>query len=168
MRLFIAIDPPEQIQEYFKSIQTELDPSIKLVKSFHLTLKFLGEVDESTSNKVIETLSKVKFDPFELETTNLGAFPNENYTRVLWIGIKDQPDLMKLQKDIEDALSEFKFKKDFNFHPHITLARVHKKIKFPNIETEPESFKVNNFIIYKSTLTPSGPVYKILKTLKSF
>ena len=159
MRLFIAIDLPEQIQKYFKIIQKKLDSSVKLVKSFHLTLKFLGDVEEDTTTKIIKNLDQVKFNKFKLETTSLGAFPNENFVRVLWIGIKEQPGLIKLQKNIEEALVEFKFKKDLSFHPHITLARVHKKIEFPNTKTEPKSFEVKNFRLYKSKLTPSGPVY---------
>ena len=71
--------------------------------------------------------------------------------------------------DIETALKKFRFKKDFKFHPHITLARVSfvkDKEKFQEllkIKTEEKSFSVNKFTLYKSELTPVGPIYTKLQ-----
>ena len=178
MRLFIAIDPSIEVQEYIKIIQTKLDKDLaklRLTSSFHLTLKFLGDVNEELSEKIIEKLGSVKYEKFELKTSNKGVFPNKNYIRVVWLGLQENLILNKLQNNIENALKEFKFKKDFKFHPHFTLARVSfvkDKQNFneslQKIKTEEKSFPVKKFILYESTLTKQGPIYKTLKTFASF
>ncbi len=175
MRLFIAIDPSIEVQKYIKRIQARLDKDLaklRLTSSFHLTLKFLGDVNRELCEKVIENLKKIKFDKFKLKTSNIGVFPSQNYVRVIWLGVQENIVLNKLQQDIENAL---KVKKDFQFHPHITLARVSfvkDKTRFKEflqkIKTEEKSFDVDSFILYESTLTKEGPVYTKLKTFVSF
>ena len=160
MRLFIAIDLPIEIQEYFRIIQKKFDTSVKLTKSFHLTLKYLGDVD-LTKEVIIKKLNKISFTKFKLQTTELGAFPNNEFIKVLWVGLYDNPELFKLQKNIEKTLSHIK--NEFDFHPHITLARVNNKISFPQIKIEKKEFIVNSFVLYNSTLTSSGPIYKKIK-----
>jgi len=163
MRLFIAIDVSKEVQDYLLKIQSKLDRSVRLTKSFHITLKYLGEVSENLVPKIKEKLDEIKFEDFELELLELGTFPNKNFIKVIWIGVKDQLQIMKLQEQVEKKLKEFNFKRDFNFHPHITLARVNRKIKFPNINIEKIEFKVSNFYLYQSTLTPQGPIYTKIK-----
>ena len=173
MRLFIAIDVSKEVQEYIRIIQGKLDKDLaklRLTPSFHLTLKFLGDVNEGLSEKIIENLKKIKFDKFELKTSNIGVFPNKNYIRVIWLGLQESLALNKLQNDIENSLKEFRFKKDFKFHPHFTLARVSfvkDKVKFKDslkkIKTEEKSFPVSKFYLYQSILTKEGPIYTKLK-----
>jgi len=77
MRLFIAIDLDNE--SYFKEIQDKIGSNgskINFTKTFHLTLKFLGEVDESQVPKLKELLQKVKFESFKIKTTKIGVFPN--------------------------------------------------------------------------------------------
>ena len=170
MRLFIAIDSPIDVQEYIKKIQSKLNTDLaklRLTKSFHLTLKFLGDIKQL--REIIDQLSPVKFNKFELKTSNIGVFPNENYIRVIWLGIQESLALNKLYNDIELALKKFRFKKDFEFHPHITLARVafiKDKLKFKEslkIKTVEKKFHVKEFILYESTLTKQGPIYRKIK-----
>jgi 2'-5' RNA ligase len=173
MRLFVAIDTPKELGDYFKSLQTQLDKAsakLRLTSSFHLTLKFLGDIDEKTAEKIIRRLEKIKSNPFILKTENIGVFPNSNYVRVVWVGLSKNQELISLQKNIDNVLEEFNFKKDFDFHPHITLARVgfvsdntkfNESIK--KIKIGEKSFEVKNFILYESNLTPKGPIYKIKK-----
>src|SRR3989344_3664164 len=105
-------------------------------------------------------------EEFELELSELGAFPGRDYIRVIWIGTKENPILMKLQKDIENALESFGFKKELDFHPHLTLARVQTKMDFPDIKIENKKFKVDRFILYQSILKPGGPEYIKLKEIR--
>jgi len=168
MRLFVAIDLDEE--DYFKQIQGQL-PKIKgsFPKTFHLTLKFLGETGKKDA--IIKKLEKIRFKPFKLKTTKMGVFPSDNYIRVVWLGLNENKDLMKLQEDIEKSLEEFNFKKDFDFHPHITLARVKfipdkkgfiDKVKQINIEEK--GFEVKEFKLIKSELTRERPIYEDIKT----
>ncbi len=170
MRIFIAIELPEEIKSYLKQIQKNIT-GIKgsFTKDFHLTLKFLGEVDKESLEKLKENLIKIKFTPFKLKLSSLGFFPNESYIRVLWIGVEPEDSIKKLQKEVERSLSKFNFKRDFNFKPHLTLARV-KYIenksefveKLKELKIKSLDFEVTRFYLIKSTLTEQGPVYERL------
>ena len=169
MRLFIAIDIPEQVKKQIEDIkeQIKIDGKANFMKTddIHLTLKFLGEADDPEDIKA--KLSKIKFKKFEAETSKLGVFPNENYIKVIWLGLKDHTKLAELKQQIDKTLPEFK--DDHDFHAHLTIARV-KFIKnkpeliksLKAIKIEPKTFKITNFKLYKSTLTPEGPVYEEL------
>jgi RNA 2',3'-cyclic 3'-phosphodiesterase len=176
MRLFLAIDLPKEIIDYISPIQDSLDKSsarLTLSKSSHLTLKFLGEVDETKVNSLVEFLKGVKFDKFSLKTTEIGIFKNWNYINVIWLGLKESTELKQLHENIEKSLTEFNFKSDFDFHPHITLARVSYvnskealKKNIESIKTEEKLFEIKEFILYKSTLTSTGPIYTKIKEFK--
>src|SRR3989344_4493211 len=168
MRLFIAIDIPEEIISGIKKLQAELDSSLasfKLVKSYHITLKFLGEVNEAASNDISSELEKVNFSSFNLITSEIGAFPDKDNARVIWLGLDESKELSNLYGSIKNNLLKFDFKKEFNFHPHITLARVSyikNKQKFTEnlslLRVPSKTFNAGEFILYESTLTKDGPV----------
>jgi len=172
MRLFIAIDF-EELKEYFTELQNNLlkeNVKLTLTKTYHSTLKFLGEVQETNIEKIKEQLKKIKLEEFEVNLDDIGVFPNENYIRVVWVGINPKEKIIELQKNIEDSLKEFDFKKDFRFHPHITLARVKFVKDKPNfiaslkkIKIDRKKYMVKIFKLIKSTLTPEGPVYEDLE-----
>ena len=167
MRLFIAIDFNE-LRDYFVELQGALPKNARpsLTKSFHLTLKFLGEVQPDDADKIIGMLKNVKFVPFFVFLDSIGLFPSENYIRVVWVGIKPEEKIFELQKNIDEVLKSL-FKKEKDFKAHITLARV----KFPEdkksfveqikkINVENKKIEIKDFRLVKSTLTPKGPVYE--------
>ena len=82
MRLFLAIELPDEVKDYLFSIKDNFKDWARVnwigKKNLHLTLKFLGNVDEKLINKIIEKLREVKFSKFDLELDNLGVFPSEN------------------------------------------------------------------------------------------
>lgn len=171
MRIFIAIESPESFNNYFKELQNTIKNDIKatFTKSFHLTLKFLGEIEEIKVEKIKALLKKIKFSSFNLSLSNIGVFPNENYIRVVWIGLNPVDKIITLQQKIDTTLSDLDFKKEKKFHPHITLARIKhikdkrefierlKKIKIKKLD-----FTLNKFKLIKSTITPEGPIYEDL------
>jgi 2'-5' RNA ligase len=171
MRLFIAIDFKDQ-EDYFKELQKQIPTdtaNIKNVNVFHLTLKFLGEVEEEKIPKIKEALSYVRFKPFKTNLTNLGYFPDSSYIRVIWVGFEPKEEMIRLEKDVEKVLEEFHFTKDFEFVPHLTLTRVKfvkdkaKFVKAVNqIKTNKVEVEVKEFKLIKSTLTGEGPVYEDL------
>ena len=166
MRLFIAIDLPEEFCQTLKDIQSALasEGHLVLTKSFHLTLKFLGDVSETQAFRIQEGLKRVRFRPFQLSTTHLGVFPNKSYIRVVWLGLDSPPRLIDLLKEIDKALESY-FPKEKKFIPHITLARVKSisnKAAFLeklNISMPPLSWQVTSASLYRSILTPTGPEY---------
>ena len=124
MKLFIAIGFNE-LRDYFSDLQKQLPANarLSLVKSFHLTLKFLGEVQPNKVNEIISLLRTIKFETFYIYTDSIGIFPTENYIRVVWVGLKPEEKVLELQKNIDDSL-KWVFKKEKDFKAHITLCRV--------------------------------------------
>ena len=176
MRLFIAIGVSEEAYDYFLELQKQIDCDLAKVvftKTFHLTLKFLGDVDEAKKDKIVELLKKAKSDPFTAGLSNIGVFPDENYIRVVWLGLEPKRKIIELQQKIDNALAGI-FPMDKRFHPHITLGRVKfvkDKKKFveilKEIKVEKKSFEISDFKLIKSTLTPEGAVYEVLNEFKA-
>jgi len=178
MRLFIAIGLQENIKEYLINIQESIGNALAKIMwvnddQMHLTLNFLGEVNSADIDKIKENLSKVKFEEFSFCLDSIGVFPNENFIRVVWIGIKPEEKVIELKKDIDNNLKGFK--EDYKFKPHITLGRVKfvedknkfvKKLK--KIKVENRKIDVRSFKLIKSTLTKQGPVYEELYIFNKF
>lgn len=176
MRLFVAIDFNELREELAKAEENIPEDMAKLNKvgTFHLTLKFLGDVHDDDVSKIKAKLKKIEFNPFSLTLDKVGFFPNENFVRVVWVGVKPIKEVVELQKKIEDALLEFKFKRDFEFYPHITIARV-KFVKdkenfvgaLKGIIVKEKKIDVKDFRLVKSVLSPDGPVYEDIASFSS-
>ena len=170
MRLFIAIDFNE-LKDYFVELQSSLpkNAELSLTKTFHLTLKFLGEVQPDKVEILNKSLKEIAFKPFSVNLDSIGVFPSEDYIRVVWVGLKPEEQVLELQKNIDENLKKL-FKKEKDFKPHLTIARVKyiedKKQfvdKLKRIKVENKKINVNNFKLVKSTLTPKGPVYEGLE-----
>jgi len=167
MRLFIAIEF-SNLKEYCQTIQEKLkstDAKLNFTKTYHLTLKFLGEIQESKLEQIKAALSNIKFKNFTVKLNSTGTFPSENYIRVIWLGFKDNRDIIDLQNKVDTALEQM-FPKDKKFSPHLTLARVKfvkdkKQLidKIKAIKIDPIESNIKSFKLIKSTLTPDGPIY---------
>ncbi len=181
MRLFIAVEI-KQIPTILSLIENikQTGADIKLVEpeNIHLTLAFLGEIEDSKLAKIEDSMNSVKFPKFDIVLRGIGAFPSISRPRVVWVGIEKGFNYMK---DIRTQLvNNLKSKgirpeDDKEFVPHITIGRV----KGPR-----NLFKLSNFIIkntndlygeievneiklFKSTLTPKGPIYEVLYTIRA-
>jgi RNA 2',3'-cyclic 3'-phosphodiesterase len=174
MRLFIAIELPKEVIAELARLQTELGMfGLRMVKEFHLTLKFLGDVPDSKIEKVKETLRAITFKPFTAELAETGVFPNPSYIRVVWAGVKGDT-ILQLQKDIELEFEKLGWGRDKDFKPHLTLARVNfvkdkaaLADKLKALKARKIQFEVGEFKLIKSTLTPSGPAYETQEVFRS-
>ncbi len=164
MRAFIAIDVP-----YFDSIkklQSSIKGKFKAVEpeNIHLTLKFLGDIKEGEIEKIKKIVENCKPAPFVMKLKGLGFFPNENYIKIVWIGVEEPEPVSEVMRCIDSRISRLGFKKEKSYVPHITVARVKGKITIDNLKTlKDESFgelKVTELKIKKSTLTEKGPIYE--------
>lgn len=181
MRTFIAIPIPEECRAMLDRLQQDLrtfrsDVRWAAVPSIHLTLKFLGDANPETLPELtmsIESAVKVHAG-FELRLHGLGCFPNQRNPRVIWCGIEGETEhLSALHQSVETACAPFGFAPENRaFHPHLTLGRVKGKRNLQplldciKIGSDLEcKFKADRFNIYKSTLTPQGAVYTVLKTI---
>lgn len=185
MRLFIAIEIPDDIKEFLYQLiclKTSLDGvSIVQKGNFHITLKFLGEVKESLIPDIANTLKKIscQFSPFTLRITYPGVFPDKFKPRVIWIGTENTDNLKEMAKRIDEEMESFGFKRENkNFKSHITLARVknfhngkylYDKIIKRFSEKSPQlQFQVKEFVLMKSILTAKGSIYDVLQRFPLF
>lgn len=174
MRLFIAFDVSDEVKSYLSGLQKQLpDSNSILAIEFHLTLKFLGEVDEEQVPEIISCLKKVKFSKFFAKTGSLGVFPSEKMVRVVWVGLNPEDKILALEKHISEVLPDFV--DNHEFHPHITLSRIKfvknnssfiKKLK--SIKTKEIEFEVGSFKLVQSVLAPTRAVHEVLEEFKSF
>lgn len=170
MRCFLAIEIEKEAKKELMKIQKQLpDAKMKLVgeENIHLTLKFLGEVEDFKINKIRETLKQIKFGKFKANLGNTGIFPSPNFIRVVWVSLEPSEKIKELHKIVDEILEKEKIREDKAFESHITLARI-KFVKekqgfvdeLEKINVKPVEFEVNSFVLKKSTLTEKGPVYE--------
>ncbi len=170
MRLFIALDVNSQIIQECERLQAML-PHIGISKTqhYHITLKFLGEVQPDVLEKIKSALAGIKAEKFTLRTTTIGIFPSEEYIRVIWIGFAKEEKIFLLEREINAALNPLGCKQEKAFQPHITLARVKsinnrenllraiRKAEVQSIETS-----VVEFVLYQSIRIGKNQQYKPL------
>ncbi len=176
IRAFIAVDLPDALIEEVASLQTELKRTgadVKWVeaRNLHLTLKFLGDIEETLVPTLEEALTGLVHPrtPFMFHLEDLGAFPRVSHPRVVWVGIKNgQEDLMALASSVESALSRLGIPKEERpFSPHLTIGRVRSSDRLTPLvqKLQSASFKgkvpapVDHLTLYQSALSPQGPTY---------
>ena len=180
MRCFIAIDLPDEVKKELTEIQKKIpieDTKIINVKPeiMHLTLRFLGEVDSENVNKIKLILNSLKVKQFKAKLSSIGIFPDENFIRVVWVGLEPKEKFKEIYDLIENELSKIKIEGDSRFESHVTLSRVKfvkdkKKFieKLKKIEIKPIEFTVDNIKLKMSSLTSNGPVYNDLFSTKAY
>ncbi|MGB9721587.1 MAG: RNA 2',3'-cyclic phosphodiesterase [bacterium] len=172
MRTFVAVEISESQRKTvweFILEQKKANLPVKWVayENLHITLKFLGEIDEKKFNLIIPTLREIstRTKSFKFQLENAGCFPGVRNPRVIWIDVTTgAQELIALAKELEDSLVKYGFKKeDKKFHPHLTIGRIKTFCKVDEIISKAiktEQSLINEFVLFKSTLLPSGPVYE--------
>jgi 2'-5' RNA ligase len=180
MRTFIAIEISDDIKKMLDQIESHLKyagADVKWVKpeTIHLTLKFLGEINEEKCEEVKEALNSIAkyMKPFELTLKDMGAFPKIENPRVVWVGLgKGAAESAALASGIDDLLSKTGFAKEERpFSPHLTIGRVRSPMNKDKLKEKMSSASSNfqlsavpphqvaSVILFKSTLTPQSPIY---------
>lgn len=173
IRCFVAVELPANMREEIGRLQGSFAmDGLRLVKPelVHVTIKFLGDVQQERVGQVAGALGRVKAAQFPVRVKGMGAFPGRA-VRVLWLGLDG--DFQELYRKVEQALSPLGYAPEKRgFSPHVTLGRVAS----PGAEMNRElfsrianfssldigSFTVDRFYLKKSTLTRGGPIYEDL------
>ena len=178
LRTFIAVDFPQDYIKKITHIQSKLKNfNVKLVDPnlVHITLKFLGDVNENKIEHIAEALDEITIPSFDARIGNVGVFPKPQYVKVVWLGAEG--NFEQLHDDVEAVLKPFRFKKDRRgYTAHATLARVkhipkEDKDAFLKVLDELKDVEVGTFHadaikLKKSTLTPEGPIYETLHEVR--
>lgn len=173
VRAFVALELSAEIREELRAAQeilrgcparlTFVDPPL-----IHITVKFLGEVDERILPKIIAALRSIPFVPF-MVTAGRVTVNNPRRPHTVWCEIEDGGKSRDIFRLVEAALEPLGFLRETRpFTPHATVARV--KVAAPSLFTQIDlqkdrtygSCAVTGLKLKKSTLTPNGPVYEDL------
>ncbi len=134
-RFFIAVLIPEAVKTEIEKAQAELRRALPAGgvrwagrEQFHLTLKFLGNVEAQRAGALAEAVRKAcgTFAALELRAERVGFFPDQRLPRVVWAGVRDRQDrLPELQGVVETAVVDFtRQEPQQNFTGHVTLGRI--------------------------------------------
>jgi 2'-5' RNA ligase len=177
-RAFIAIEFPDSVIKEIARVQelvskTKLTGKMTELENLHLTLKFLGEIDDSQVSMVKKRLNEIKFETMKLKLGKIGTFSVRGNPRIVWIKIEGK-GIYDLQKKIDLVLKDEGFALEERFMGHLTIARVRyvkdKKgfLEHVNkIHVKPVGFECSEFKLKKSELKPIGPTYSDIEIYKS-
>jgi len=166
MRAFIAFDFPEELKDRLYEIQSMLkDISNKgswvSKNNFHLTLKFLGEIDEVYIEDIDRILKNISanFNPLKIELNELGYFNRRNNEyRVVWSGLEGDMEVLNSIYDLlEENMQKIGFPKDSReFSPHVTLVRRYKtNLDFHKIKAYVKAYLENQYVLDNLVLMKS-------------
>ena len=181
MRTFVAIEIDELTRQRITELQDALRAAVPRLRwsdprRMHLTLKFLGEVDESRIELIRAELERVAAGTasFKIRIREVGVFPPSGPPRVVWVGAKGESGALTRCRDaVEAGIAPLGFPtEDRPYRPHLTLARCpDSRItrSLPAMMNEHRHFDagemtVRQFVFFRSTLTRQGPIYEPIST----
>ena len=176
VRTFIAVEPSDAIKTGLAAAGHSLRGTparISAVEAplMHITLKFLGEVPESHIPKIAAALESIRAEPYRITVSRVSAFGRP--PRVIKAEISDCGATADLARQIDTLLLSLGIAKDPKpFSPHLTIARVreYSPALLPKITALKDqqfgSCTIDEVVLKKSTLTPSGPIYETIAGVK--
>lgn len=178
-KLFLAISTQEGLEpsgpQIIKKLRTNADQrklDIRWVpaNNYHVTLVFLGNTDENKLPE-IESLMRegaAEAPPFHLKISDVGAFPDEFSSRVLWFGVQNSKTLRALQENLTRKFKDHHYPiEDRVYSPHLTIARLRnphktKDLMSPFVRKKIGKVSVQEIVLYESVGSMPFPVYKPL------
>jgi 2'-5' RNA ligase len=178
LRLFVAVDVGDAVRDEVARVGSLMNEALAALiapprvtwvgkQAIHLTLSFLGEVEEASVPGLQQRLSEpFPIAPFDVEWHGLGAFPSPRHPRTLWIGVgKGANELGVLESAVSRRLNRVEVDAQ-PYHPHLTLGRVRTAgagVKweqvFQSITVRGVRTQVQRVTLYRSALSPRGPHY---------
>jgi len=178
IRTFVAVPVPLEVTRPLAAFAGKVGPEAGRIRwvdpeSMHLTLFFLGDVVEDRVPIIEEALERAAAGvrPFTARLDELGAFPDLERPRVIWVGISEgAQQLGELKEAVDGVLEPLGFEPDRRpFHPHLTLGRVKKAGRRGAVAGAASrwnlpagSWTVDRLVFYQSTLTRKGAIYQQL------
>ncbi len=137
-------------------------------ENFHLSLRFIGDIEEGVAEDVDSAIGAVAAPAFSLEPRGVGVFGKTSKARALWAGIAPNPALLHLQAKVEAAIARAGLAVETRrFSPHITVARLKRaptgrveQFVADHADFHAEPFPVEQFYLYSSFLSSAGAIYR--------
>jgi len=172
MRLFTALDLPQDVLERVSQLQDRLRPMAKInwsaMANLHVTTKFIGEWPEERLGELQAALAAVASrKPIHVHVHGVGFFPNAKSPRNFWCGI-EAPGLAELAADTDAATTVLGiYSEKRKYSPHLTLARIKERPDLSRLHRaiarestlDFGAFAARTFYLYRSQLRPTGSVY---------
>lgn len=169
LRLFVAIGLPHATCVDLSMLGGGV-PGARWVpaENYHVTLRFIGEVQPHAAEDAASALSAISARPFDLQIKGCGVFGHDR-PRSIWAGIEPNEALDRLHGKIERAFQRIGLNPDKrNFTPHVTLARLRnaEPLKVQQFVEEHNlyramPFEVDSFGLYSSDLSHTGSIYHL-------
>lgn len=166
-RLFVALEIPGSIADALASLRGGL-PSARWIdrENYHITLRFIGDIDHRTAGEVVQVLDGIRREPFEVDIRGLDSFGGRK-PRALFASVASSPQLTALQADIERRMQMIGLPPESRrFTPHVTIARL-RGATGPGVAGylgsrglfHPGSFTVDRFVLYSARDSRGGGPY---------
>jgi len=175
-RLFIALKIPDEVKDKLLDVCYELSESSELLKwekpeKIHLTLKFIGEVEEELVSSIAKEISFIeKYKSFNFNVTKFGFFYRNALPGILWVGLQTDESIQRLVEELNRRLSIFSITVERRkFKPHLTMLRIKVNpgekflLKFEKHSFDNWIFNSNEIILIKSELFQTGVHYTDIK-----
>jgi 2'-5' RNA ligase len=180
LRTFIGVDIGKELRDRCASLQENLartgaDVKWVEIENLHVSLLFLGEVDEREITDICRAVADAcgERDAFSLGVEKVGCFPHSRRPRVLWVGVGDgNAELVALHDVLEPPLQALGCyrREERRYRPHITLGRVRSERSGGPLADALKKYanwqggatEVHEIHVLSSQLTPQGPIYTVL------
>jgi len=188
LRTFLAVPLSRAVTRELDKLQRQLmracpARAVRWVpaENIHLTMHFLGDILPDQVNPIKEALTVVgrNVPPFSFAAGQLGAFPNTNRPRIVWVGVSDTESwLALLHEAVNESMARLGFQREARrFSPHLTLGRIHRRAGPEDVRRVGRTLSatqvgtlgivpVEALILFQSVLRPSGAEYRPLATFK--
>jgi len=170
VRAFIAVDLPEALRDALEEVQDGLPGRHVAGDNLHVTLAFLGEVDEARLRELHERLDELALMPPELSVTGLDVFGGRK-PNLCFASVERNNALEEAQRAVAGAAraAGVDLRRE-RFRPHVTLSRFGRTLALREERQLAERLgilhlpktKAESFSLYQSDLRPEGPVYSVL------
>lgn len=177
-RGFVAVDvgPLSSVLQAVSALERyRHDLKVVAPENIHLTLKFLGNVEDAQAEPILEAIEEAceGVDPFTMTLKGMGTFPPRGPPRVVWIGLEGADPLVQIAQALEDSLEDVGFARERRaFSPHVTLARARSpggarnqeliELVKDNRDARFGTQDVQEIRLMRSELRPTGPIYSVV------
>lgn len=170
-RVFFGLEIPAEIKDLLLQVRAEVaGASWQSVEQMHLTLLFLGNIEEELLLAAREAARDISLTAFELNIDGLGCFGQPHAPKHLWAGVESEAPIISLHSAIKNQVERLGIQTERRaFRPHLTLARFNRhpgsieRLLTEYRETVFGSFQVDEFVLFESQQSSAGSVYTVLE-----